>query len=80
MNSKTNTLTRLDASDLNLIRIVINSSYELHELMAFKDFEEFWASVDVDNAYEFDDWHPEAMARWRPYYEFIFNELRAKKA
>lgn len=48
----------------------ILASFEVEELRRM-NFGEFWAEIDVINAYE-DDWNPDT---WKDKFENVFNKL-----
>lgn len=55
---------------LKHIETEILASFEVEELKRMT-FGEFWAEVDVLNAYE-EDWNPET---WKDKFETVFNKL-----
>lgn len=55
---------------LNDIEKEILASFEVEELRRM-NFGEFWAEIDVINAYE-DDWNPDT---WKDKFENVFNKL-----
>lgn len=62
--------------DLELLGIILSeimSSYAMSELKAFKDFEDFWDAVDVQNGYE-EDWET-SKAGHKPYFEKAYNVI-----
>jgi hypothetical protein len=66
---------KLNKIDLDGIRESVTSSYTEEEMGEFKDFEEFFDAVDVQNGFE-SDWKPK---KWKPYFEAIYNEFKNGK-
>lgn len=65
----------LKKQDLDAVRTEVTSSFTEEEMNEFKDFEYFFAAVDVQNGYE-QDWKPK---KWKPYFEAIYKEFKNGK-
>lgn len=61
---------------LGYVRTEIEVSFELEEILKFDSFEDFYAQVDVQNAYE-EEWMPNF---YRPYYLAVYNDIKSKES
>lgn len=68
-------LEALNKQDMDNVREEVASSFTNKEMKKFKTFDDFFAAVDVQNAYE-DDWKPE---KWKKFYKQAWDEFKAGK-
>ena len=61
----------LNKEDLKNVETEIRSSFDEDELKDFKDFEDFFSTVDAQNAYE-PEWKPK---KWKPYYKSVYDKI-----
>lgn len=66
---------KLNKDDLDDVRTEVESSFDSKEMKSFKNFKDFFAEVDVQNATEA-DWNPK---KWKPFYKEIYQEFKSGK-
>ena len=65
----------LDKGDMAAIKESVADSYTKEEMDKFKDFADFFGTVDVDQAYE-EGWNAK---KYKPYYKEVYEAYKAGK-
>jgi hypothetical protein len=63
----------LNKANMEAIEMEVRGNYTKYDIIEFKNFEEFFDSIEVDNAYE-EGWE-DSKDFYKPYYQSVYETM-----